>query len=183
LLSFSSEGCWGAGHHLMRRTSHSDPRQMNERSDAVPGKPGNSFDGLFVMAEAVVPGRGLSMPSSRNAVLKRTTVCVVRLSMVAGLRRATEGARCPMMSIRTRILSNTPVHRWSASEFIPEIKCRRLVLIWRRSSSKQGERIALFKMEGTLPVLNHAVIWKRFVPRPSQPGPRGLLGRGITSRR
>jgi hypothetical protein len=48
---------WAERHHLLRRTLRGDCRQVNERADASPGKPGDPLDRFLVVIDAVVSGR------------------------------------------------------------------------------------------------------------------------------
>jgi hypothetical protein len=45
-------------HHLMRRSTPADSRQVDERSDATPREPGEALNRFLVMVDAVAP-RGL----------------------------------------------------------------------------------------------------------------------------
>src|SRR5580700_3253979 len=43
-------------HHLMRRSTPADSRQVDERSDATPREPGEALDRFLVVVDAVAPG-------------------------------------------------------------------------------------------------------------------------------
>jgi hypothetical protein len=84
---------------------------VDEGADTPPGNPGDAVDCFLVMIDAVFPSR-LQRVKTRKSKAKWTTVWLVRVVMVAVLRKSTH-MRPLIVPIRTRTIPVLPVHPWS----------------------------------------------------------------------